>query len=161
MQSVGRKPCIFLKSFKTKNMYSEEFFEGRSPNEIKRILEDNADRIEEQEYFVPFTEDQLQAERENFTARSIELAAIDDEFEKIKQEFKLKMKPVINAKMAHLKNLRTKGVLQVGNVYLLANQEEGYMYKYNSDGIMIEKRRLRPDEKVNTTLKFQSNVQNA
>ncbi|MEP7198028.1 MAG: hypothetical protein ABI851_16030 [Saprospiraceae bacterium] len=135
-------------------MYSENYFKDLEPSEIKRRLVDNADRIEEGEYFAPLSEEELEAERQIYTEKSIESAIINEELDKIKQEFKLKLKPLEIEIAIRLQRLRTKGESRKGNLYYMADQESGFMEIFNEAGDLIEKRRLRPDEKAKT-LKFQ------
>lgn len=134
-------------------MNSGNYFKDLDPSEIKRRLSDNADKIEEAEYFAPLSEEQLEAERQDYTSKCIEASIIREEFDQIKQKFKLRLKPIEQELEVRLNRLRVKGETRIGNMYYIADQETGYMEIFSEDGELIEKRRLRPDEK-SKTLKF-------
>lgn len=134
-------------------MFSEDFFNNQSSHEIKRILEDNADHIKEGEYFKPLTEDELRGVREKFAETAIEFKKLKEELKKVQNDFKSKMFPVENSMTVLLQSIRSRGNTINGTLYFIANHEDGNMDVYNSDGQLVESRRLRPDEKTQT-IKF-------
>lgn len=52
------------------------------------------------------------------------------------------------SELSDMLNIVDNGFINTtGNMYLFDSQEEGDMYIYDASGVLIDKRRLRPDER--------------
>lgn len=131
-------------------MIDEKYLQSLPKSERLQILQDHADKIETGTYFRKYTEEELNQEREEFTIQCIELDKLEEEKDKIIEEMKVKMKPVKNFITKGLNIIRNKGLTVNETLYSIANHDEGFMESYNEEGELIEKRKLRPDERQTT-----------
>jgi len=115
-----------------------------------QTLQDTADKVEETNYYVPLSHEQLDIKREGLADNAIKLSEIEDELKEIKDDFKLKIDPLKTIHKNLLTEIKTKQEFKSGKLYHLANHESGYMETYDETGILIGTRRLRPDEKQKT-----------
>lgn len=118
-----------------------------SPEQRKMLLQQNADSIQETEYFKPLTRDDLDIKRETLTENAIKLSEFEDEKKEAMQEFKLKMDPLSKENKQLLTEIKTRQAKVFGALYHMANHEEGMMETYDENGELTMSRRLRPDEK--------------
>jgi hypothetical protein len=112
-----------------------------------RVLQTNADKIEETTYQKPLTEDELNMRREILTDNSIRLGDLEEAKKTATRVFKDQIDPLKAANKDLLLELRTKQAKVEGKLYMMANHEDGMMETYDEQGILIESRRLRPEEK--------------
>jgi hypothetical protein len=123
------------------------YFQALSKHERIQMLRDNAEKTERFDYMRDFDDDELANKKDEFAQKNIELRKIEDEFQLVKDDFKTKMKPVKEECYSLLDQIRNKGQFVTEDVYLLANQEDGLMEYYNSDGQVVHTRKLNKDEK--------------
>jgi len=124
-----------------------KIFPGLPPDELKRVLTDNADQVENTTYMKSLTETQLAERREKLVENSIQLGIMEDELDSVKAEYKIKMKPLKLDNANLLTQLKHKQAEVKGFLYHIASHEEGMMGTYDENGELISSRRLRPDEK--------------
>lgn len=125
----------------------EKFRPELSDAERIELLQNSADSVKEENYYVTLTPSDLDLKRELFTDNSIKLSEIEDEFKVVKDEFKDRMKPLQQQGKELLEIIKTKQEMRSGVLYNLANYESGYMETYDHEGTLVGTRRLRPDEK--------------
>lgn len=111
------------------------------------ILQENAQKIEVTTYQKNLTDDELAVKREDLAENHIKLDQFEDEFSEVKQNFKLKVKPLKNANKVILEEIKTKQTSVDGTLFHMANHEDGMMEIYDQEGILISSRRLRPEER--------------
>lgn len=126
---------------------SKTFMPEIDPQQRVMILQQNADHIEEATYYKPLTQDELDARRELLTDNAIKLSEMEDEKKEIMQGFKSKMDPLAKENKKLLTEVKTRQAEINGNLYYMANHEEGIMETYDENGEFISSRRLRPEEK--------------
>ena len=122
--------------------------ESMSPQQKVNFLRDNAETIENDKFYqrVLDTEEIQEAER-NHTRDSIELTKLNEEFDVVKSDYKVKAKEVKERISVNLQSVRMGMIECKGSLYHFADQEEGMMYTFSQDGDMVESRKLRPNEK--------------
>lgn len=113
----------------------------------KLLLEQNADRVEETTYLKRLTADELDLRRENLTDNAIALNDLNEEKKDVLATFKAKTDPLTKGNKLLLQELKSRQATVTGNIYHMANHEEGMMESYDEAGEMISSRRLRPEEK--------------
>lgn len=118
-----------------------------SPQERRRLLEDNADHIETGTYFKVLTEDDVHLKREQLAEVSIKMNDLEQEKKDIMDAWKEKYEPEKRIKTQILDNLRTGQEQFNGKQYLIADHDAGEMLIYDEDGVLIRTRKLRPDER--------------
>ncbi|HEX6427978.1 MAG TPA: hypothetical protein VF008_09850 [Niastella sp.] len=117
------------------------------PEERLRILQTNADKVEETDYDKELTEEELIAKREEFVDNSIDVSKLEDELAEKKKEFKNKIEPIKLVNRALQKEIKTKKKVVKGFLFQMADQVNSMMETYDQDGELVSSRRLRPDEK--------------
>jgi hypothetical protein len=104
-------------------------------------------KVVEGEYKRYFTQEEVSEKEKEYTKSSAQVKRLAAEY---KAEIKA-MNDTIKAKRKALNDLLEivdNGFINVeGKMYLFDDQESGDMYIYDKAGVLIEKRRLRPDEK--------------
>lgn len=127
-------------------------FPELSPPERLRAMRDNADKVEETQYYVPLTQDQLDSKREALTDNLIKVSQLEDELNNIKDGFKLQIDPMKKANKTLLVEVKTRQELKQGQLFHFANHVDSMMETYDELGQLISSRRLRPDENQTTIL---------
>lgn len=123
-----------------------------TPNEIREIAHKQELRTIRHNY----SEEELVALKETFFENDTALADKQEDLDNIKEQFKLEMKPMKDSTNDLRKKIRNKFTDIDMEVYIVANQDRGYMEYYSVEtGDLVEDRRLRPDEKQ-TRLKLKA-----
>ena len=117
------------------------------PKERKILLQDNADKVEETDYYKDLTPEELDVKRESFTTNSIQLSQWEDELDDEKARFKALMKPVKEINIDLLGQIKTRKERIKGILYHIADQEDKVMNTYDENGEFVSSRRLKPDER--------------
>lgn len=121
----------------------------QSLNKQERIsfLENNSLKIDSGNYMKTLSEEEVAARKDGLADTSIRLNDLDEELDKVKDEFKKQMKPLKEQIATLLKDIRHGQTLVSGNLYHLPNHESGYMESYNDEGELINTRKLFPNER--------------
>lgn len=125
-------------------------FTNTSVEDIRRILHDTADQVEQGEYLKSLSQEEMDIRREQMVENCINLSDLDDQLNDIKSNFKEKIKPLVLLNKSILQELRTKQTRVSGMLYHIKNEETGMMETYDDLGALISTRRLRPEEKQGT-----------
>jgi C1A family cysteine protease len=128
-------------------MIPQKLFEGRGNAERLELLENNMLRQTERTYQKDFTQEEVDEFKTIMSEDMIKLDAIEDELAEVKKEFKAKMEPLQKNIKGLLTFIKFKSRQVTEQVYLFDYQEEGMMASYNSDGDLVDTRRLTPAEK--------------
>lgn len=123
------------------------FMPDVTPQERLRIMQENAAKVEEKTYQKVLSPDELAARREDLADNCIKLNQFEDELKEVKDEFKLKMDPLKALNKTLLTEIKTKQSSIEGTLYHIPNHEGGMMETFDSEGLLVESRRLRPEEK--------------
>lgn len=114
---------------------------------IARAVADNADGVETMTFEKRLNEEELAIVKDSFSSDAVELNQLEQELQTIKDEYKLKMKPVKDSMAATLGTLKTRQQTFTGNVYLYADQKSSLMGYYDERGELVHSRRLLPEER--------------
>lgn len=123
------------------------FMPDVDPAERRRILQDNADKVEQGSYFKVLDEEETLVLREELAEVSIKQRQLEQEKKDLIDEWKERHEPVKRRKLELIDNLRSGQEEMEGTLYLVADHDAGDMLYYDSEGVLIKSRRLRPDEK--------------
>lgn len=111
------------------------------------LLQENASKVEQTTYQKTLTPEELAARREDLADDCIKLNQFEDELKDVKDDYKLKMDPLKAANKIRLTEIKTKQSTTDGTLYHIANYPESIMETYDSEGLFVSSRRLRPEEK--------------
>lgn len=125
----------------------KQFMPEVSQKERTMLLQENASKVEQTTYQKSLTDEELGARREDLADNCIKLNQFEDELKEVKDDFKLKMDPLKNFNKTLLTEIKTKQSTIDGTLYHLANHEDGIMEVYDGEGLFVNSRRLRPEEK--------------
>ena len=128
-------------------MGKQRFREDLSREERIGILQTNAERIEQGEYWVPLEGEDLDGKREAFANISITVNQLEREKKDFMEDFKARMKEPKEKQEALLDEIDQRQERRNGKLYHMINYEASTMDSYDEDGWLIASRRLRPDEK--------------
>ncbi len=135
-----------------------KFPEGTSPQVIKDTLMGQCCSTETMVYQKALMEDELAKLEKEFIQASVKYAKLQDDFNKVKEDFKNKMKPVESLQKEQLNVLKNKSMETEGTVYLIDNQDEKTMSYYAEDGMLIMQRPLMAGERqLSINSKFAAN----
>jgi len=119
----------------------------KSPEERRDFFDSYATKTQIQSYLRPLTEGQLQQAKDDFAQLAIDKARIDDDFSKVKEEFKNQLKP-INSKITHkLQTIKIKAEEVNGPVHSIPDYDSHKIYTISDDGILLGSRMMLPEER--------------
>lgn len=127
------------------------FFSGNEPpDEIKRILVDNAEGMETMTVQERLNEDELNAFREQLSENMLAIGKQDELLELAKTEHKASVKPLKLEVKNILSILKSEHKQSEQPVYRMPNFDTGMMEFVNLEGNVVSTRRLKPEEKQGT-----------
>jgi lipopolysaccharide export LptBFGC system permease protein LptF len=126
---------------------NQEALTQLSASELRQRLEANAEKSESLTFNKPLTEEEVEKEIKDFSQLAIEIQQKEDKLDEIKDEFKTILKPLKTSFSEKLKTIRSKSKTVTETVYLIPDFETGLMETYSQDGVMIQSRRLTPEER--------------
>lgn len=104
-----------------------------------------------------FTESERDKMQHEFMQQSFKLAKLSEEKKASAMAFDAEMKPIEKERVENFKALR-QGFREVDEqVYLVPDHDRGFMDYYTEDSVLVQSRRLRPDEKQENFLRAISN----
>lgn len=121
-------------------------FTDYPPEERAEMLEANCEKAEEMTYAKPLTQEEMEAERMNYSQRAIEISVLQDKLKEVSGVIKAELKPMIEENRTLLNTIKTRQRSVKERVYHLADHDAGLMCTYNSMGELISSRRLTPEE---------------
>jgi hypothetical protein len=120
-------------------------------NFIKReLLEANCDAVEEVGYTRQFTPEELNERKEDLADTSISISEIENEKKQANDDFKSRLKPLEERKTTLLTELKTKSEFVKEECYKFICHDERMVGYYNSEGELVDKRPIRPQEMQKT-----------
>lgn len=118
-----------------------------NPVERKKFLEDNCREVKQGKYFQKHTEEETLVLKEQLAEQAIVIAEKQEHFKTVKTQLGGEIKTLVEEQNNTLSAIRSKGVMKEGDTYMFDDQKEGFMYFYDVNGNLLDKRKLRPDEK--------------
>lgn len=117
--------------------------------EVTRVqfLRDNCDQMESIGYTRDFTPEEMDAMKDNLADISIELNDLQIEKKEIVKEINEKMKPKDQRRKALLHNIRTRSEYVNEDCFKFVDHDENMVGYYNSAGLLVSKRRIKPEER--------------
>jgi hypothetical protein len=131
-----------------------QFMPDVSAKERTMLMQENASKVEQTTYQKVLSPDELAARREDLADDCIKLNQFEDELKEVKDDFKTKMDPLKAANKVRLAEIKTKQSTVDGTLYHMADHDNGIMEIYDSEGVFVSSRRLRPEEKQGTMFKL-------
>lgn len=116
------------------------------------MLEDNCDKVEELGYMKPFSSDQLLAMKDRLSEVSITINDIEVEKKAQVALYKAQIKPLAEERRTLLDNIRNRAEHVKENCFKFVDQEAGEVGYYSADGVLIESRPIRQDERQKTIM---------
>lgn len=137
--------------------FIEKQMAGMNPQQKRQFLENNAEQVEHDQFYRrELTEDERLMFKDVHMEKSIERDKVAEEFDKVKVVFKEKTKVLSENIKSCLRAVRMGFEERKGTLYYFSDHDEGYMYVYSEDGQMVEKRRLRPEERQTTIMSLKT-----
>jgi hypothetical protein len=131
-----------VEDFHEADLYQDMPVEARAG-----MLEAQCHRTSLEEIERPYTQDELEAFKDELVDSSVKYAELAAQMKVMQDEFKAKMKPFEVSKTQNILFLRSKVKTTMESVYLLANHHSGKMEVYDAAGVFLSSRKLRPEEK--------------
>lgn len=122
-------------------------FQDVSPKERIQILTDNASSVEKKTYSRPLDIAEISKMQTEFAQKAIELNIEESELKSVRDEFKLKVKPIKAEMSVLMQGIRSGSEEVTEDVFLLADMEDSMMGYYNNAGELIFSRPLMQSEK--------------
>jgi hypothetical protein len=121
--------------------------EVADPEQRLRLLRDNCDRLEHEDYSRELTQHEMDQRREMLADNCIAINGHEGELKEIKDEFKRKIDPLKQHNVTLLQEIKTGRVEEQGDLFYIADHENGMMEVFDKNGELVRSRRLTPDEK--------------
>lgn len=118
-----------------------------SPEEIKEILNANADSVEETQYFRRMTHQELLDAKEKHTAACIDIANLEEQKKVAMTQFKSELDPLKDEAKGLLSKLQHKGEIVKGKVFKMIDWEEGMVGLYSESGELVSSRPMMESER--------------
>jgi hypothetical protein len=115
-----------------------------------QFLKDNCDKVEELGYMKQFTPEEIQQQKDELSEVAIKINDIESERKEAMSEFKTALKPLETQKASLLKNIKTKAEFVREECFKFTDFDDRMVGFYNSDGLLVESRPMRPDEAQRT-----------
>lgn len=125
-------------------------FADLSEKERIQMLSDNADTVEEVGYMKAFTPEEMETMKDRLSKIVIDINDIDEEKKAVNDEFKLRKKPLETEKQELLANIKSKSEYVVEDCYKFCDHDEQMVGFYNKQGVLVDCRPMRPDERQTT-----------
>lgn len=128
----------------------KQLFENSSPADRVKHLFNGADKVEEFSYMKRFKTEEIDQFKTELSEIAISLDAIDQEREVIKEEFKLRTKPLEKDLKRLLQYIRDKATSVKEKCAVMYDHERGMTEYYNEDGELVYSRPMMADERQKT-----------
>jgi len=125
----------------------DKFMPDVSEQERIQVLQDTADKVRQESYDAPLSDDEIENRKSDFFKNALEIEDLEDAKKEAATEFSDQIKEV-KVKNREIRNeIKSGAAKKEGILYDIANYESGYMETFDKSGDLIEKRRLTPVEK--------------
>jgi hypothetical protein len=121
--------------------------DGLTPEEVREFLEDHAARVDETEYMMPLSEEEL----ENIKLRVYEATEqkldLEEQYKGVREEFNEKTKALKEFIEDRVSEVRMKARREFGRLYRIVDTANKKAYDVNSDGVIISSGELKDSDK--------------
>lgn len=114
-----------------------------TPSEVKSLAITTEHRIVQ----IALSEEEKQKSLDEFFQKTINILNVQEEYDRIKEGFKIRLKELSQARDSFIKELRLGYIETEEKCFLIDNQDDGVMEYYTSEGKFVYERPLRPDER--------------
>lgn len=123
------------------------------PNRMERkmFLQDNCDAVEDLGYVKEIPTERLEELKEVLVENNIELRSLRDAKKEAVKEFNDQIKPLEEINAETTKQLKERSEYVNEQCYKFVDNEERTVGYYNSEGLLVFSRPIRPEE-IQTTL---------
>lgn len=122
-----------------------QLFNEYPEDKRKEMLDSNSDGIEELDYTVILSDEEIIEKKDRLAIRSIEESRILDEKKEVVDEFKERLKPITTEKVQLLEDIKHGSYATNGICYkIIEGDRVGY---YSPQGLLVLERAARPDER--------------
>ena len=128
-----------------KNLQKE--FAKLSHKEIQDILEGLCVKTEDMIIRREMTNDEKIAHQQELAAIAVKRAIMEEEFERVRAEYKAQDNPMKERSKSIVTSFRTNAIEMDGTVYHVPNQDAGNMELYDQNGNLLQMRPLLPEER--------------
>lgn len=122
-------------------------FENETAQAKVDTLEAVAYSVKEEGYTKILNEVEITQRREELSDICIEINDIEEEKKEVVSTFKERLKLPKEDRSALLASIKHKSEFKRGHLYYVDDQENGFMYIFDTKGECIESRKLKPNEK--------------
>ena len=127
--------------------YYDPSFQGMPLKEIKDNLEAVSYGIEERSYTKNLTEDEVSEKKDQYSQVGIKLSELAQQKKEAMDRFKLLEKePKLEASEL-LEAIKYKSEQRYGELFAIDDQQSGFMYYFDGQGVCIDARPLTQKEK--------------
>lgn len=120
------------------------------PERRKQFIEDNCDQVEEKGYMKPFAQEEIEDFEKELSVQAISLDNLEQEKKATVDALKQKIDPVKSRFSELLKKIREKAEWTKESCYKYVDHEDRLVRYYNSEGVCVESRSMRSDERQKT-----------
>lgn len=110
------------------------------------FLKDNCDKVEQIGYMKQFAPDEILLMKDQLSEVAIEINDLEIKRKDLMDEIKSEVKPLVEQKKTLLKNIKEKAEFVNEECFKFIDHDEKMVGYYNSEGLLVEARTLRPDE---------------
>lgn len=111
------------------------------------VFSTEAFATEDRLYMRPLEQSELDKAKDELSGVAIQMNALDEELEAFKEAWKLRMKPAKSAFVELRTLIKNKAVQSTGTLYLIKNWDDQMIEYYDETGIMVQSRRMTPEER--------------
>jgi len=134
------------REFEIGDVYDKELVE-KDQIIVRNTLESIASVVTKESYIKKLSDNEITEKRKSLSDVSIDINDIEEEKKEIMDEFKLRLKEPMAEKKQLLNAIKHKAEERTGNLFHIDDQENGFMYIFDEEGICIDSRPLRPTER--------------
>ncbi|MFK5981481.1 MAG: hypothetical protein QM499_01090 [Flavobacteriaceae bacterium] len=125
-------------------------FENLNKSETEQNIDAMACKVEEGEYTKILTQDELAVTKSEFAEKSLRVSKLETEKKTVVDDYNEQLKIPKKEAKELLEQIKTKTVRKEGKLYLVDDQENAIMYKFDENAICVDSRALLPLERQTT-----------
>lgn len=124
-----------------------ESLHGMPTEEIKEFLENHATRVDETEFMMPLSEEELEAIKLRVYEATEKKIDLDEQYKSVREEFNEKAKELKEFIEDRVSEVRIKARRQFGRLYRIVDTENKTVYEVSADGVIISKGEITEQDK--------------
>lgn len=123
-----------------------QLFASLPPQERRRVLSDNCDRVEEIGYMKAFGPDEMAVMKDDLATVSIDIDQTEKQKKDAVAEFADSLKSLNKRRKTLLKSLHNKAERVSETCYAFFDHDHRMVGFYNAEGVLVSSRTMRPEE---------------